>query len=110
MDPLLRTASAGRAIFVTSEVARRVLPYWGPYAVSKAGLEVLVQLYAGEISKTRIRANLIDPGVVRTRLRARAVPGENPVHLPPPESVTDAFLALALPECTSNGRLVSLSP
>jgi NAD(P)-dependent dehydrogenase (short-subunit alcohol dehydrogenase family) len=110
MDPLLRTASAGRAIFVTSEVARRVLPYWGPYAVSKAGLEVLVQLYAGEISKTRIRANLIDPGVVRTRLRARAFPGENPVHLPPPESVTDAFLALALPECTSNGRLVSLSP
>src|SRR6201996_3617070 len=72
MDPLLRTATAGRAIFVTSAVARSAHPYWGPYAVSKAGLEMLVKIYAGEITKTRVRANLIDPGAVRTRLRARA--------------------------------------
>ena len=109
MDPLLRAAPAGRAIFVTAEVAREVFPYWGPYAVSKAGLEMLVKIYAGEITKTRVCANLIDPGVVRTRLRARAFPGEDPAHLPPPESVTDAFLALALPECTRNGEVVSAS-
>ena len=71
MDPLLRVAPAGRAIFVTSGVARGVFPYWGPYAVGKAGLEMLVKIYAGEIAKTRVRANLIDPGIVRTRLRAR---------------------------------------
>ena len=52
MDPLLRAAPAGRAIFVTSGVARGVHPYWGPYAVSKAGLEMLVKIYAGEITKT----------------------------------------------------------
>jgi len=46
MDPLLRAAPAGRAIFVTSGVARGVFPYWGPYAVSKAGLEMLVKIYA----------------------------------------------------------------
>jgi NAD(P)-dependent dehydrogenase (short-subunit alcohol dehydrogenase family) len=106
MDPLLRAAPAGRAIFVTSGVARRVSPYWGPYAVSKAGLEMLVKIYAGEITKTRVRSNLIDPGIVRTRLRARAFPGEDPGRLPPPESVTDAFLALALPECIRNGEVV----
>jgi NAD(P)-dependent dehydrogenase (short-subunit alcohol dehydrogenase family) len=106
MDPLLRAAPAGRAIFVTSGVARGALAYWGPYAVSKAGLEMLVRIYASEITKTRVRANLIDPGIVRTRLRARAFPGENPASLPPPESVTDAFLALALPECTRNGEIV----
>lgn len=106
MDPLLRAASAGRAIFVTSGVARSVHPYWGPYAVSKAGLEMLVRLYAGEITKTRVRANLIDPGIVRTRLRAQAFPGEDPACLPPPESVSDAFLPLALPECTRNGEVV----
>jgi NAD(P)-dependent dehydrogenase (short-subunit alcohol dehydrogenase family) len=106
MDPLLRAAPAGRAIFVTSEVARIISPYWGPYAVSKAGLEMLVKIYAGEISKTRVRANLIDPGVVRTRLRARAFPGENSMLLPPPESVAEAFLALALPTCTRNGELI----
>jgi NAD(P)-dependent dehydrogenase (short-subunit alcohol dehydrogenase family) len=107
MDPLLRAAPAGRAIFVTSGVARSVFPYWGPYAVSKAALEMLVKIYAGEITKTRVRANLIDPGIVRTRLRARAFPGENPAHLPPPESVTGAFLALAVPECARNGELVT---
>jgi NAD(P)-dependent dehydrogenase (short-subunit alcohol dehydrogenase family) len=109
MDPLLRAAPAGRAIFVTSGVARGVFPYWGPYAVSKAGLEMLVRIYAGEIARTRVRANLIDPGVVRTRLRARAFPGEDASRLPPPESVADAFLALALPECKRNGELVMAS-
>jgi NAD(P)-dependent dehydrogenase (short-subunit alcohol dehydrogenase family) len=106
MDPLLRAAPAGRAIFVTSGVARAVHPYWGPYAISKAGLEMLVKIYAGEITKTRVRANLIGPGIVRTRLRARAFPGEDPARLPPPESVVDAFLALALPECTRNGEIL----
>jgi NAD(P)-dependent dehydrogenase (short-subunit alcohol dehydrogenase family) len=109
MDPLLRAAPAGRAIFVTSGVARGVFPYWGPYAVSKAGLEMLVKIYASEIAKTRVRANLIDPGIVRTRVRARAFPGEDPSRLPPPESVNEAFLALALPGCIRNGELVTAS-
>ncbi|HEY1433693.1 MAG TPA: SDR family NAD(P)-dependent oxidoreductase [Stellaceae bacterium] len=108
MDPLLRAAPAGRAIFVTSGVARGTPPYWGPYAVSKAGLEMLVKIYAGEIAKTRVRANLIDPGVVRTRLRARAFPGEDPMRLPTPESVTDAFLRLSLPEYLHNGQVVGV--
>ena len=106
MDPLLRTAPAGRAMFVTSGVVRRASAYWGPYAVSKAGLEMLVKIYAGEIATTRVRANLIDPGIVRTRLRARAFPGEDASRLPPPESVAEAFLALASPECTCNGEVV----
>ena len=106
MDPLLRAAPAGRAIFVTSGVAHGSHPYWGPYAVSKAGLEMLVKIYAGEVTKTRVRANLIDPGIVRTRLRAHAFPGEDPARLPAPESVTDAFLELGSPECTHNGEIV----
>src|ERR1700720_4771167 len=108
MDPLLRAAPAGRAIFVTSEVAHGIHPYWGPYAISKAGLEMLVKIYAGEITKTRVRANLIDPGIVRTRLRARFSRGEAPPRLPPPESVADAFLSLALPECTRNGEILDV--
>ena len=108
MDPLLRAAPAGRAIFVTSGVARRVSPYWGPYAISKTGLEMLVKIYASEISKTRVRANLIDPGIVRTRLRANAFPGEDSAQVPPPESVADAFFGLALPECTYNGEVITV--
>jgi NAD(P)-dependent dehydrogenase (short-subunit alcohol dehydrogenase family) len=108
MDPLLRAAPAGRVIFVTSAVAHGIHPYWGPYAISKAGLEMLVKIYAGEITKTRVRANLIDPGIVRTRLRARAFPGEDPARLPPPESVSDAFLSLAISECIRNGEILNV--
>jgi NAD(P)-dependent dehydrogenase (short-subunit alcohol dehydrogenase family) len=110
MDPLLRAAPAGRAIFVTSRLARDALPYYGPYAISKAGLETLVRIYAGEIARTAVRANLVDPGIVRTRLRARIFPGEDPETLPGPQSVADAVLELALPECTSNGDIVTVAP
>jgi NAD(P)-dependent dehydrogenase (short-subunit alcohol dehydrogenase family) len=110
MDPLLRAAPAGRAIFVTSRLARDALPYYGPYAVAKAGLETLVRIYAGEIARTAVCANLIDPGIVRTRLRAQIFPGEDPGELPAPESVADAFLELALPECTRNGEIVTVTP
>lgn len=108
MDPLLRAAPAGRAIFVTSGIGRDTLAYWGPYAVSKAALEMLVKIYAAEIANTRIRANLIDPGTVRTRLRTRAFPGEDPDTVPPPESVTKLFVELASTECVRNGEIVAL--
>ena len=107
MDPLLRAAEHGRAVFVTSAIARDALPYYGPYAVSKAALETMVRIYAGEVARTRVRVNLIDPGPQRTRLRARIFPGENPTALTSPESVADAFLELVLPRCTRNGETVS---
>src|SRR5438067_3659398 len=99
MDPLLRAAEHGRAVFVTSAIAREALPYYGPYAVSKAALETLVRIYAGEVARTRVRVNLIDPGPLRTRLRARIFPGEDPMTLAPPESIGEAFLELVLPGC-----------
>lgn len=106
MDPLLRVAPHGRAIFVTSGIARNPRAYWGPYAVSKAGLEVLVKTYAAETATTNVRANLIGPGVVRTRLRARVFPGEDPAKLPPPDSVAAAFVELAADDCTRNGEII----
>ena len=68
---------------------------------------MLVRIYAAEIAKTHVRANLIDPGPLRTRLRARAFPGEDPNSLPPPQSVADLFLELASPQCTRNGDIVA---
>src|SRR5207244_3618371 len=107
MDPLLRAAEHGRAVFVTTALAREALPYYGPYAVSKAGLEAMVRIYAGEVARTRVRVNLIDPGPLRTRLRARIFPGEDASKLAEPESVAEAFLELVLPECSRNGEIVS---
>ena len=109
MDPLLRVAEHGRAIFVTSGIARAPRAYWGPYAASKAALDALVKTYAAEIATTRVRANLLSPGVVRTQLRARVFPGEDPATLPPPETVAEAFVRLALPDWDRNGEIVAAS-
>jgi NAD(P)-dependent dehydrogenase (short-subunit alcohol dehydrogenase family) len=109
MDPLLRAAEHGRAVFVTTALAREALPYYGPYAVSKAGLEAMVRIYAGEVARTSVRVNLLDPGIVRTRLRARIFPGENPATVPSPESVADAFLPLVLEECRHHGETLGVA-
>ncbi len=106
LDPLLRRAPAGRAIFVTSGAARGARAYWGTYAVSKAALEMLVGIYAAETVKTPVRVNLVDPGRLRTRMRARAYPGEDPATLPEPDSVTEVFVALAEDACTRHGEIV----
>ena len=105
--PLLRRSRAGRAIFVTSGAARATPPYWSPYAASKAALEALLRCWAGEIAKTAVKANLLDPGIVRTDMRQAAFPGEDPQRLPPPETVAEAFVQLALPSWQGHGERVA---
>jgi NAD(P)-dependent dehydrogenase (short-subunit alcohol dehydrogenase family) len=109
LDPLLRRSDAGRAIFVTSGVAARERAYWGPYAVSKAGLEALVRTYALEVENTPIRVNLVNPGPTRTAMRATAFPGEDPATLRRPEDITPTFVQLAEASCTDTGKLFDLS-
>ncbi|MGH6934075.1 MAG: SDR family NAD(P)-dependent oxidoreductase [Dongiaceae bacterium] len=106
LDPLLRASDAGRAIFVTADVARDPRAYWSAYGVSKAALESLVRTYAAEVEKTRLKVNLIDPGPVGTSLRARAFPGEKPESLPSPDQVTDGFVELACEACQRHGELI----
>ena len=106
MDPLLRASDAGRAMFVTSTVAREARAYWGIYAVSKAALEMTVLIYAAEVAKTNVKANLINPGPTRTAMRAEAFPGEDPETLKTPEDVTDLFVEMAEAKCTRNGKLL----
>jgi NAD(P)-dependent dehydrogenase (short-subunit alcohol dehydrogenase family) len=108
LDPLLRASDAGRAIFVSSGVATRPRAYWGPYAASKAALEALVRTYADEVANTAVRVNLVNPGPTRTRMRVQAYPGEDPATLKTPEDVAEAFVRLAEPACTNNGRLFDL--
>lgn len=108
-DPLLRRSEAGRAVFATCRQGSEAVAYWGPYAASKAALERIVQVWSKELGKTAIRANLIDPGPVRTRLRAQAYPGEDPGRLPAPETVVPAFIDLLLPDCDRQGDLIRLA-
>lgn len=107
LDPLLRAAPAGRAMFVTSGITQRDAAYWGAYAASKTALEALVRTYAAETRQTNLRVNLINPGPTRTKMRAAAFPGEDPATLPAPEAVAEAFLALALDQTGMHGQWVA---
>jgi NAD(P)-dependent dehydrogenase (short-subunit alcohol dehydrogenase family) len=108
-DPLLRNAPAGRAVFVTDVRARVPLAYWGAYGATKAGMQHLALTWAAELRQTRLRVNLFDPGVVRTRLRAGAFPGEDPAGLPRPEDVATALAALCLPSETRHGEVIGIA-
>jgi len=77
MDPLLRASDSGRAVFVTSGVARTHRAYWSAYAASKAALEAYVSCWAKEIDITALRVNMLNPGAVRTAMRGKAMPGED---------------------------------
>src|ERR1700733_3834406 len=105
MDPLLKRSSAGRAVFITSGVATSARAYWAPYSVSKGALDVLVRTYAEEMSSTNVRVNLFNPGPTRTRMRALAMPGEDPATLPAPDEVAAKIVDPCLPDSTENGKL-----
>lgn len=95
MEPLLRVAERPRAIFLTSGRAIRPKAFWGPYGVTKAALEHLVRTWADELEQTNIRAVLLDPNTMRTRMRAEAMPGEDPASLPDPSEIGPLIVELA---------------
>src|SRR5580658_8476154 len=93
--PNLRKSPDASVIFVSSSVARKPRAYWGAYAVSKAGLEALREMLTQELEgKETIRFNSVNPGRMRTAMRAAAYPAEDPNSLPSPGAVTGPFLYL----------------
>ncbi|HXA39345.1 MAG TPA: SDR family NAD(P)-dependent oxidoreductase [Phenylobacterium sp.] len=95
MDPLLRASEAGRAIFLTTGRAARPKAFWGPYGITKAGLEHMVRTWADELEQTSVRAVLLDPNTMRTKMRAEAMPGEDPETVTPPEEIGPLIVELA---------------
>lgn len=104
LHPLLRESDAGRAVFLTSGVAKNPRAYWAPYAASKAALDALVISWAAEIGNvTPMRANLFNPGPTRTAMRAKAFPGEDPMTLPTPGEVAPSIVEMLQPSYNQNG-------
>ena len=106
LDPLLKLSKAGRAIFVTSGAAGKHKPFWGGYAVSKAAVQELALTYAAESTTGNVKVNLIDPGPIRTHMRAKAVPGEDPETLPTPQEIAPLFAELAAPGYEKTGEII----
>ena len=105
MDRLLKLSDAGRVVFVSSGIASLALAYWGPYAVSKAALETLARTYAAETATTNVRVNIFTPGPMRTRMRAQAFPGEDPMTHETPEKAAEKIVELCLPSMQESGKL-----
>lgn len=108
LDALLRASDAGRAVFVSSGAAHRadLRPYWGPYAVTKAALDALARTYAAETATTsNVKVMVVNPGPLRTRMRATAMPGEDPETLRTPEEFATKLIALCRPDATETGKL-----
>lgn len=97
-EPLLRLSDAGRAVFLTSSAASHPRAFWGPYAATKAAMEVLVRSWADEVEFTPVRAAILDPGRMRTRMREQAFPGEDPDTLPDPAELGPTVVDLCRPD------------
>ncbi len=107
INPLLqRSPTGGRAIFVTCDAAKFPQAYWGAYSVSKVGLENLVKIYAAENRKTKLKINLIDPGVMCTKLRKDAMPGLTEGELLAPEEMSEFFIKVVLDTDIKSGELL----
>jgi NAD(P)-dependent dehydrogenase (short-subunit alcohol dehydrogenase family) len=95
LEPLLKASEAGRAIFLTTGLVARPQAFFGPYGVTKAALENMVRTWADELEQTKVRAVLLSPGPMRTKMRAEAFPGEDPMTLPDPSEIGPLIVELA---------------
>ncbi len=103
MDALLQAAPAGRAVFVTSGLAQKCWPFWGTYSIGKAALEAMMKTYAAEVATTKMRVNCFSPGPTRTKMRATAMPGEDPETLPTADDVAAQILPMCMDDFNDNG-------
>ena len=107
-EPLLQASPSGRAVFMSSGAATSRRAFWGVYAASKSALEALVQCWAHETEQSNLRINLVDPGPVRTQMRAKAMPGEDPSVLPQPADIAVKIAPLLSPEWDTHGDVISV--
>jgi NAD(P)-dependent dehydrogenase (short-subunit alcohol dehydrogenase family) len=102
--PALRKSADASVIFVASGVVRNQRPFWGAYAVAKTGQESLRDMLSQELESARnIRVNSVNPGRLRTPMRAAAYPAEDPNTVPLPAAVTGSFLYLLSSEARGTG-------
>ena len=103
-ENLLLESEYGRAIFLTSGASQGYRPFWGAYAITKAGLDSMVRAWSSEMEKTNLCINLYDPGATRTQMRARAYPGEDPKILKDPDRIAKDILKICNKQFIKNGE------
>lgn len=108
--PGMKERNGGVILNVSSSVGRKATEGWGVYAVAKAGLDMMAELLAIELKPWNIRVNTLLPRRLRTEMRQRAHPKEDPADQIPPEDVVPAFVYLASDEGTNvSGGYIDLA-
>lgn len=96
---LLNLSDSASIVFTSSEAGRTGKPFWGAYGIACFAIEGMMQTWAAELADdTPIRANSLATGPIRTTLRARAYPGEDPNSLMTPDEIMGAYLFLLGPD------------
>ena len=103
-ENLLLESEYGRAIFLTSGASQGYRPFWGAYAITKAGLDSMVRAWSSEMEETNLNVNLYDPGATKTQMRARAYPGEDPKILKDPDEIAKDILKICNKNFIKNGE------
>ena len=103
-ENLLLESEYGRAIFLTSGASQGYRPFWGAYAITKAGLDSMVRAWSSEMEETNLSINLYDPGATKTQMRARAYPGEDPKILKDPDEIAKDILKICNKNFIKNGE------
>jgi NAD(P)-dependent dehydrogenase (short-subunit alcohol dehydrogenase family) len=101
----------GVVLHVSSDAAVNAYPRWGAYAVSKAALDHLNRTWAAELEGTGVRFLSVDPGEMKTKMHADAIPECDPSTLADPADVAARIVRLIeRAETHANGaRLEALS-
>ena len=108
-EALLLNSDAGRAIFISSGSAIARSAYWAPYCTSKSGLDALVISWANEHRSNPLRINVVYPCAVRTKMRAKVCPGEDPMSLPLPVELWPVISQLISPDCVTHGEIINIT-
>jgi NAD(P)-dependent dehydrogenase (short-subunit alcohol dehydrogenase family) len=92
MDALLKKSDFSKALFLSSSVASNPKSFWGAYAISKAGLNHMVKIWAEENKNNNLSIAIVNPGRTRSKMRAQAMPGENQQNLQSPEKIAEKII------------------
>ena len=109
LDSILKAKnSKGIALIISSGVANNPRAYWGAYAISKSALENMGKIWAAENIKTNLKINIINPGATRTKMRASAVPGEDPTSNPSAREVASKIILCIDDKNLKHGELIEI--
>lgn len=108
-DLLFRASEQARILLVSAGITRNVKAFAGPYTMSKAALEALAKTYAAECANTEIKVNILDPGIVRTAMRAQVMPGEDPLSVTHPRELAPKIVKLLSDDVSESGSIFDIN-